>query len=112
MGGFSQGAVMSYALALGRGRPSPAGVMALSGFIPAVDGFGLDLDDRAGLPAFLAHGSYDPIIGAEFGRAARDRLEGADLAVDYREAPIGHQIEPDWIPALRDWVEATLARAG
>ncbi len=83
LGGFSQGAVMAYALALGRGRPSPAGVIGLSGFLPTVDGFELDLDGRAGLPAFLAHGEYDPIIGVEFGRdaagAARRPPDGGRL---------------------------------
>ncbi|HEY0344189.1 MAG TPA: phospholipase, partial [Solirubrobacteraceae bacterium] len=34
IGGFSQGCVMSYALSLGRGRPRPAALLALSGFIP------------------------------------------------------------------------------
>ncbi len=42
IGGFSQGAVMSYALSLGRGWPAPAGVIALSGFIPTVEGFEVD----------------------------------------------------------------------
>ncbi|HVE67132.1 MAG TPA: phospholipase, partial [Solirubrobacteraceae bacterium] len=41
LGGFSQGAVMSYAAGLGRGRPAPAGIMALSGFMPEVEGFEL-----------------------------------------------------------------------
>jgi phospholipase/carboxylesterase len=43
IGGFSQGAVMAYALALAEGRPSPAGLLAMSGFIPEVEGFELDL---------------------------------------------------------------------
>src|SRR5205807_1563228 len=43
LGGFSQGAVMSYALGLGAGRPRPAAIIALSGFIPTVEGFELDL---------------------------------------------------------------------
>ena len=34
IGGFSQGTVMSYALALGAGRPSPAAILGFSGFIP------------------------------------------------------------------------------
>ena len=50
VGGFSQGAVMSYALGLGSGRPAPAGIIALSGFIPTVEGFELDLASHAGLP--------------------------------------------------------------
>ncbi|MBD0281217.1 MAG: phospholipase, partial [Thermoleophilaceae bacterium] len=61
LGGFSQGAVMSYALALGSGRPRPAGIIALSGFIPTVDGFTLDYENAAGLPVAIGHGTYDPV---------------------------------------------------
>ena len=43
LGGFSQGAVLTYALGLGDGRPRPAGLIALSGFVPTVPGFRLDL---------------------------------------------------------------------
>ena len=48
LGGFSQGAVMSYALGLGTGRPSPAAILALSGFLPEAEGFELDLAAGAG----------------------------------------------------------------
>ena len=65
IGGFSQGAVMSYALALGAGRPSPAGLLAMSGFIPEVEGFDLDLE-RPGLPIAITHGTLDPVIPVEF----------------------------------------------
>src|SRR6185503_7577347 len=34
LGGFSQGSVMTYALGLGEGRPRPAAMVALSGFMP------------------------------------------------------------------------------
>ena len=51
IGGFSQGGVMSYALGLGAGRPSPAGIIALSSFIPTVSGFAIDLESRAGCPS-------------------------------------------------------------
>ena len=59
IGGFSQGSVMSYALALAAGRPSPAGLLAMSGFIPEVDGFELDLE-RPGLPIAITHGTPGP----------------------------------------------------
>jgi phospholipase/carboxylesterase len=39
IGGFSMGAVMSYAVGLGSGRPRPAGIAALSGFVPQVAGW-------------------------------------------------------------------------
>jgi phospholipase/carboxylesterase len=94
VGGFSQGAVMSYALGLGAGRPRPAAVLAFSGFIPTVQGFELDLGSRAGLPVSISHGSLDPVIGVEFGRQARAQLEESGLAVSYREDPVGHTISP------------------
>jgi phospholipase/carboxylesterase len=92
LGGFSQGAVMSYALALGAGRPRPAAILAFSGFIPSVEGFDLALADRAGLPVSVSHGALDPVIDVGFGRDARDRLSAAGLAVRYREDPLGHAI--------------------
>jgi phospholipase/carboxylesterase len=76
IGGFSQGAVMSHALALARGRPSPWALVALSGFIPTVEGLELDLDDRSGLRAAIGHGTLDPVIGVEWGRRARGRGVG------------------------------------
>lgn len=94
VGGFSQGAVMSYALGLGQGRPRPSAILAFSGFIPTVEGFELDLASRAGLPVSIAHGSLDPVIGVDFGRQARALLEEAGLDVAYREDPVGHTISP------------------
>jgi phospholipase/carboxylesterase len=94
LGGFSQGAVMSYALGLGQGRPRPAAILAFSGFVPTVQGFEVDLASRAGLPVSIALGSLDPVIRVEFGREARALLEEAGLAVSYREDPAGHTISP------------------
>jgi phospholipase/carboxylesterase len=108
IGGFSQGAVMSYALGLGSGRPSPAGIIALSGFLPTVAGFSLDLESRRGLPVAIGHGTLDPVIGIEFGHEARDRLSAAGLDVLYRETPMSHTIDPDFIPELRDWLAARI----
>ena len=110
IGGFSQGAVMSYALALGAGRPSPAGLLAMSGFIPEVDGFDLDLE-RPGLPIAITHGTLDPVIGVEFGRRARQRLEAAGNRLLYREAPVGHGIDPAVLPDLRGWLDAAVGLA-
>jgi phospholipase/carboxylesterase len=107
LGGFSQGAVMTYALALGADRPRPAGLIPLSGFIPTVEGF--ELGDATGLPVAIGHGSHDPVIGVEFGREARDRLTAAGADVTYRESPMAHTIDPAYLAELRDWVSA---RAG
>jgi phospholipase/carboxylesterase len=109
LGGFSQGAVMSYALGLGAGRPRPAGIIAMSGFMPTVDGF--ELDDAAGLPVAIGHGTFDPVIGVEFGRAARDRLTEAGADVTYRESPMAHSIDLGFLRELPDWISAAGTRA-
>ena len=108
LGGFSQGAVMSYALGLGAGQPRPAGILVMSGFVPQVEGFELDLVSRAGLPVSISHGSHDPIISVEFGRAARRLLESEGLDVTYREDPVGHQIAPGALAQARSVLAAAL----
>lgn len=108
LGGFSQGTVMSYSLAFGPGRPRPAGVVALSGFMPTVEGFPLDLGEAAGLPVAIGHGSHDPVISVDFARSARVRLEAAGADVTYEETPMGHQIDPRFLGVLPGWVDRTL----
>jgi len=100
LGGFSQGAVMSYALGLGAGRPRPRALLAFSGFIPTVDGWSADLEPPLP-PIAIAHGTYDPVIPVEFGRVARDTLEAAGAEVRYRESPIEHGIDPETVAELR-----------
>jgi phospholipase/carboxylesterase len=111
LGGFSQGSVMSYALGLGAGRPRPAGIMALSGFIPEVDGFELDLGKAAGLPVAIGHGTHDPVISVEFGRDARERLVEAGADVLYRESPMAHTIDPRFMAELPAWLRGALGSA-
>jgi phospholipase/carboxylesterase len=106
VGGFSQGTVMSYALGLGEGRPVPAGILALSGFIPTVDGWAPDLVWRRDMPVLIAHGSHDPVISVEFARAARAQLEAASLPVEYHETPMAHTIDPRVLPDLQRWLAA------
>ena len=111
VGGFSQGAVMAYALGLAAGRPAPAGILGLSGFIPNVEGLELDLERREGLRVAIAHGTGDPIIGVEWGRAARDALRSAGAEVTYVESPVGHTLDPRELPGLAEWVRSTLTPA-
>lgn len=111
VGGFSQGAVMSYAVGLGAGRRSPAALVAFSGFLPTVEGLELDLTGRAGLPVAISHGTFDGVIGVKLGWQARDALTAAGLAVDWAEAPIPHAIDPSRVVELRGWLEAAVAAA-
>ena len=111
LGGFSMGSVMSYAMALGADRPAVAGILAFSGFVPAVDGWEPSLADRAATRAFIAHGRRDPIIEVGFAQRARDLLEAGGLAVEYRESDIGHQIDPSHLADATDLAGARRCRA-
>jgi len=108
LGGFSMGSVMSYALGLGGERPRPAGILALSGFVPAVEGWEPTLAARGGLPVFIAHGRNDPIIEIAFARRARELLEGGGLDVSYHESDAAHQIDPRNVPDAVRWIDAVL----
>jgi phospholipase/carboxylesterase len=109
LGGFSQGAVMTYALALGRGQPRPAAILALSGFVPTVPGLELDLEPP--LPrAAIGHGALDPVISVEWGRRARDLLLEAGADILHHESPhLGHSIDPAFLGSVAPWLADALA---
>lgn len=108
LGGFSMGAVMSYAMALGADRPAVAGVLALSGFVPVVEGWEPSFAGREEAGAFLAHGRRDPIISVEFAHRARQLLEAGGVEVTYHESDLGHQIDPTHIPLAAEWLRAVV----
>lgn len=110
LGGFSQGAVMTHAMSLGEDRPRPAGMIALSGFMPAVEGFAYDLSAPLP-PVAIGHGTHDTVIPVTFGRSARDRLVAAGAGVTYRESPMGHGIDPGFLDELVGWVAGAVAGA-
>ena len=104
LGGFSQGTVMTWAMTLGPERPRPAGVVALSGFLPRVPGYPLDPGRLAGVPVAVAHGTLDPVIPAHFGAEAAETLAAAGVDVVRLESDVPHMVDPAWIEPLRDLV--------
>jgi phospholipase/carboxylesterase len=102
LGGFSQGCVMSLALGLGAGR-RPDAVCGFSGFVPSVEGWKLDTS-RPLPPVALGHGTMDPVIPVQFGRAARDAIVAAGGEVLYEEYPLPHTLDPDFLGVVRDWL--------
>ena len=112
LGGFSMGTVMSYALGLGADRPAPAGILALSGFIPTTEGWEPSLADRATTTSVLiAHGRGDMVIPVTFARRAHKLLEQAGFTVDYREFDGAHHVDPGDVARESAWLIAILARS-
>jgi predicted esterase len=48
------------------------------------------------------------VIPVQFARRARQRLEAAGNRLLYREAPVGHGIDPAVLPDLRAWLGAAI----
>jgi phospholipase/carboxylesterase len=108
LAGFSMGAVMSYATALSADRPSVAGILAFSGFVPTVEGWEPALADRTDTRAFISHGRNDPVIGVEFAERAKALLTDGGLDVTYRESELGHQIDPAHLREASAWLGEVL----
>lgn len=106
--GFSQGGAIAMHTAL-RYRERLAGLMGLSTWLPVVSEGGAAGASNAagqpsGLPVFLAHGLLDPILPIEFGRDARQRIEGFGYSVEWHEYPMAHGVCPDEIADIRTWL--------
>lgn len=106
--GFSQGAIMSLAVALS--QPAlVAGIVPLSGRIPAeVHPWIAPSGDLTGLPILLVHGRADSVIPLHHAHDAQQLLATLPVALTYHEYDMAHEIAP---PALREaltWLTARL----
>lgn len=108
LGGFSMGSVMSHATGLGPGRPVVAGILAMSGFVPTVEGWSPDLAAHAATRVLNAHGTGDPVIGFAFAERARALVASGGLDLTALTHDGGHQIAPEHLPLMARWVEETL----
>jgi phospholipase/carboxylesterase len=111
LGGFSQGGVMTYSLGLGQGLPRPAALAVFSSFMPTVSGFELDLSPPLP-PVAIGHGRLDSVIGVEWGRQARETLEAAGAEVLYRETPMHHQLDPEFVRDVAGWLGGVIPPSG
>jgi phospholipase/carboxylesterase len=102
--GFSQGAIMTLALALTRPE-AVAGAVALSGRFLVDELRDLAPPERLrGLPVLVQHGVYDEVLPIEHGRATRAALANLPVDLTYQEYPIGHHVSVESLAAVRDWL--------
>jgi phospholipase/carboxylesterase len=108
--GFSQGGVMAYDLAL-RDPERFAGLVALSSWLPGALTDELPRQEgHARLPAFVVHGTRDPMIPIDRGRESRARLLELGLPTTYREYEMEHEIRPEALRALVEWLDERVLR--
>jgi phospholipase/carboxylesterase len=104
IGGFSQGATVAWALALGARRPRPGALLAVSGFVPRVSDLELSDDNLRDLPVAICHGAQDTRVPVALAQSARDRATEGGAQVLYRETDVPHILDPRVVPDLIGWV--------
>ncbi len=109
--GFSQGAMMSLAVALTY-PGSAAAVVAMSGrLLPATLNQITDKNTLIGLPIFVAHGTRDMLLPIQHGRDTRTRLSNLPVDLTYREYEIAHEVSADSLNDVTTWLTNQLDRA-
>ncbi len=104
LAGFSQGAGLSLALALGRSdRPPPAGVLMFSGMLYSREFVDWDLENRS-TEVFWGHGAGDDRFTIDDHRVAVAKLRKAGRSVTAMEFDVGHVLSPEGLAAGRDWL--------
>ncbi len=111
LAGFSQGAMMSLAVALTYPGVA-AGVVALSGrLLPQTVEQVKDMDALIGLPIFVAHGTRDPLLPIGHGRDIRTRLQNLPVELTYREYDMAHEVLPEELRDINHWLSEQLDQA-
>ena len=100
--GFSQGGAIAINAVL-HAQQKLAGLMALSTYI-ALPGEMPASDGNKDLPVFMAHGSFDPMLPMQWGKASAEQLVALGFAVEWHDYPMAHAVCAEEINDIRDWL--------
>ena len=104
LGGFSQGAIMSYSIGLTQPK-SVRGIVALSGrLLLEIQPLVKKSDELSNLSVFVAHGTKDQTLGIAYAREANTYLKQLGVDLTYSEYENGHQISESVLKDLRQWL--------
>ena len=111
LAGFSQGGAIALAGGL-RHSEKLAGIIGLSTYLPLDATTATERSAfNTGLPIFMGHGSFDPVVPEILGLMSRDLLTRLGYDVVWHGYPMAHQVCPPEIADLRAWIGKRLATA-
>ena len=96
--GFSQGGAMTLDVGL---KLPLAGLVVMSGYLHP------DIVTRAKgdfPPMLIMHGRYDEVVPLTSAVKAREAAESLGIAVEYHEFDMGHEIRPQMLDVLHNFV--------
>jgi len=104
LAGFSQGSAVSLYTAP-RFPEKLAGVMALSGYLPAENSFSTErASANDTTPIFMAHGQGDTVLPMSLGVQSRNFLKAQGYAVEWHDYPMPHAVCAAEIADIREFL--------
>ncbi|PIE48766.1 MAG: phospholipase [Flavobacteriales bacterium] len=106
--GFSQGTILSYAVALN--YPQKVNyVVGLSGYInPDLLPVDIKKEDVNHLEIYTSHGTQDQVIPVTWARKTKPFLDSLDVKNTYQEFPVGHGVAPQNFYNFKQWIQDRL----
>lgn len=102
--GFSQGCILSYAVALSYPQKIK-NIIALSGYLnQAILKEDYADQDHSHLDFYISHGQVDQVIPVQWAQKAPDFLKNLAISHTYEEYPVGHGVAPQNFYAFKDWL--------
>lgn len=102
LGGFSQGAVMSFATLAKYPGLAGSGLLMSGALLPDIVS---ETSDELRFVQFLVqHGTFDPVLPVILGRTLRDYLLEESIPHFYKEYPMQHEISRESLADLSAWL--------
>ena len=102
--GFSQGCILSYAVALSYPEKIQR-VVAMSGYFnPEIATENFVQNDFSNLKIFASHGSVDQVVPVDWARKAPPALKQLGINITYKEYPVGHGVAPQNFFDFKNWL--------
>ena len=103
--GFSQGSILSYAVALSYPE-KVKNIVALSGYVNKdIIKSGFENNNFEHLNFYCSHGTVDQVIPIEWARKTKPFLDHLNIKNTYSEFPVGHGVAPQNFYELKEWLE-------
>ncbi len=102
--GFSQGAILSYAIAMK--YPNQVNhIVALSGYVNLnIMPSKIDTEAVSKVDFFVSHGLVDQVIPLEWAQETPKFLNDYNIEHIYKEYPVGHGVAPQNFYDFKDWI--------
>lgn len=104
--GFSQGAILSYALSFNYPNKIQH-VIALSGYLN-LELMPKEIIQKIDTDYYISHGTVDQVIPVDWARKASPFLNSKGLKNEYSEYPVGHGVAPQNFFSFKKWIENRL----